>query len=145
MNFRDRRKRSRSDESEAAEEKLNPLMSRKWSSFDLNEEARVEEGDDGMNIEEVEKNEERKYGNTSTNNVNNSNNARRTAVRQYVRSKVPRLRWTPELHLNFVHAVQRLGGQESNNSLFLLFKLKYFISFFIFQLRKGSCNYCKLG
>lgn len=112
LNFRDRRKRSRSDESEAAEEKLNPLMSRKWSSFDLNEEARVEEGDDGMNIEEVEKNEERKYGNTSTNNVNNSNNARRTAVRQYVRSKVPRLRWTPELHLNFVHAVQRLGGQE---------------------------------
>ncbi|KAG0454753.1 hypothetical protein HPP92_024045 [Vanilla planifolia] len=36
------------------------------------------------------------------------------AVRQYVRSKVPRLRWTPDLHLAFVHAVERLGGQEND-------------------------------
>lgn len=35
------------------------------------------------------------------------------SVRQYVRSKMPRLRWTPELHLCFLHAVERLGGQES--------------------------------
>ncbi|XP_011025033.1 PREDICTED: putative Myb family transcription factor At1g14600 [Populus euphratica] len=34
------------------------------------------------------------------------------AVRQYVRSKVPRLRWTPELHRCFVHAIERLGGQD---------------------------------
>ncbi|XP_010322167.1 uncharacterized protein [Solanum lycopersicum] len=34
------------------------------------------------------------------------------SVRQYVRSKTPRLRWTPELHLRFVHAVERLGGQD---------------------------------
>ncbi|KAL9389746.1 hypothetical protein Peur_018351 [Populus x canadensis] len=34
------------------------------------------------------------------------------AVRQYVRSKVPRLRWTPELHHCFVHAIERLGGQD---------------------------------
>ncbi|XP_002521884.2 myb family transcription factor MOF1 [Ricinus communis] len=33
-------------------------------------------------------------------------------VRQYVRSKVPRLRWTPELHHCFVHAIERLGGQD---------------------------------
>ncbi|MQL69229.1 hypothetical protein Taro_001481 [Colocasia esculenta] len=33
-------------------------------------------------------------------------------VRQYIRSKNPRLRWTPDLHLCFVHAVDRLGGQE---------------------------------
>ncbi|KAL9680346.1 hypothetical protein QQ045_018224 [Rhodiola kirilowii] len=33
-------------------------------------------------------------------------------VRQYVRSKVPRLRWTPELHSCFVQAIDRLGGQE---------------------------------
>ncbi|KAL0382151.1 UNVERIFIED_CONTAM: putative Myb family transcription factor [Sesamum calycinum] len=34
------------------------------------------------------------------------------SVRQYTRSKTPRLRWTPDLHLSFVHAVERLGGQE---------------------------------
>ncbi|KAK4754531.1 hypothetical protein SAY87_002635 [Trapa incisa] len=32
-------------------------------------------------------------------------------VRQYVRSKVPRLRWTPELHHCFLLAIERLGGQ----------------------------------
>lgn len=35
-----------------------------------------------------------------------------SGVRPYVRSKVPRLRWTPDLHLCFVQAVDRLGGQE---------------------------------
>lgn len=34
-------------------------------------------------------------------------------VRPYVRSKMPRLRWTPDLHLSFVHAVERLGGEDS--------------------------------
>ncbi|EEF34084.1 DNA binding protein, putative [Ricinus communis] len=34
------------------------------------------------------------------------------SVRQYNRSKMPRLRWTPDLHLCFVHAVERLGGEE---------------------------------
>ncbi|KAE8710111.1 putative Myb family transcription factor [Hibiscus syriacus] len=33
-------------------------------------------------------------------------------VRQYIRSKVPRLRWTPELHHCFVQAIGRLGGQD---------------------------------
>ncbi|XP_038881222.1 putative Myb family transcription factor At1g14600 isoform X2 [Benincasa hispida] len=33
-------------------------------------------------------------------------------VRPYVRSKMPRLRWTPDLHRCFVHAVERLGGEE---------------------------------
>ena len=39
------------------------------------------------------------------------------AVRPYVRSKMPRLRWTPDLHLRFVHAVERLGGQGSEFSI----------------------------
>ncbi|CAL5053229.1 unnamed protein product [Urochloa decumbens] len=37
---------------------------------------------------------------------------RASTVRQYNRSKLPRLRWTPDLHMAFVHAVERLGGQE---------------------------------
>ena len=38
---------------------------------------------------------------------------RAPTVRQYNRSKLPRIRWTPDLHMVFVHAVERLGGQES--------------------------------
>ncbi|XVE87761.1 hypothetical protein DITRI_Ditri19aG0013700 [Diplodiscus trichospermus] len=34
------------------------------------------------------------------------------AVRPYVRSKMPRLRWTPDLHHCFEHAVERLGGED---------------------------------
>nr|GMD92936.1 transcription repressor KAN1-like [Ipomoea batatas] len=34
-------------------------------------------------------------------------------TRTYARSKAPRLRWTEELHRRFVHAVERLGGEES--------------------------------
>ncbi|XP_024358541.1 uncharacterized protein [Physcomitrium patens] len=36
----------------------------------------------------------------------------RGKVRQYVRSRLPRLRWTADLHRCFVVAVERLGGQE---------------------------------
>ncbi|PKA67104.1 Putative Myb family transcription factor [Apostasia shenzhenica] len=35
-----------------------------------------------------------------------------STVRQYNRSKIPRLRWTPDLHFCFVHAVERLGGPD---------------------------------
>ncbi|KAE8688204.1 putative Myb family transcription factor [Hibiscus syriacus] len=42
------------------------------------------------------------------------------AVRQYIRSKVPRLRWTPELHRFFVHAIQRLGGQHKATAKLVL-------------------------
>ncbi|KAJ4889958.1 putative Myb family transcription factor [Raphanus sativus] len=40
-----------------------------------------------------------------------SSDGRISGVRPYVRSPVPRLRWTPELHQNFVHSVNMLGGQ----------------------------------
>ncbi|GLJ39380.1 hypothetical protein SUGI_0804200 [Cryptomeria japonica] len=33
-------------------------------------------------------------------------------VRQYIRSMVPRLRWTPHLHGCFVNAVEHLGGRD---------------------------------
>ncbi|WOL09773.1 transcription repressor KAN1-like [Canna indica] len=40
------------------------------------------------------------------------NCGRNGVVRQYTRSKVPRLRWTPDLHHCFVNAIEKLGGQE---------------------------------
>lgn len=36
-----------------------------------------------------------------------------TIMRPYLRSKVPRLRWTPDLHRCFVQAIDMLGGEES--------------------------------
>ncbi|KAJ6315336.1 hypothetical protein OIU78_018761 [Salix suchowensis] len=44
--------------------------------------------------------------------VDESEKASSSGVRPYVRSKVPRLRWTPDLHLRFAQAVERLGGYE---------------------------------
>ncbi|KAG5069185.1 hypothetical protein JHK85_001562 [Glycine max] len=62
---------------------------------------------------ESEANEEQS---TQKNNGGSSSNStveeNEKKIRPYVRSKMPRLRWTPDLHLRFVHAVQRLGGQE---------------------------------
>ncbi|XP_024026539.1 uncharacterized protein LOC21393650 [Morus notabilis] len=84
------------------------LNSRK---FDLNEEATgTEEADSSINNgvlhdEDLkEKNVEEKVLYSGTKST--------SSVRPYVRSKMPRLRWTPDLHLAFVHAVERLGGQE---------------------------------
>ncbi|KAH9618276.1 hypothetical protein KSS87_005184 [Heliosperma pusillum] len=48
--------------------------------------------------------------NKSSGNSNNINN-NGAGVRQYIRSKVPRLRWTPDLHRCFILAIERLGGQ----------------------------------
>ncbi|KAK4271704.1 hypothetical protein QN277_020356 [Acacia crassicarpa] len=98
------------------------------SSFDLNEGASMEEeednngtdcdmvmaGEDNEDDDEKEKNNEEEGDSTNNNNRSTREevNERRRTVRQYVRSKMPRLRWTPELHLSFVQAVERLGGQE---------------------------------
>ncbi|KAJ1424615.1 SANT/Myb domain [Sesbania bispinosa] len=87
---------------------------RKRSLLDLNEEAMDDIGDDSMSGGEMSSSQE---GNLSSSNNNSSDQegkerATTTTVRQYVRSKMPRLRWTPDLHLAFVHAVDRLGGQE---------------------------------
>ena len=51
--------------------------------------------------------------------LENTNN-NKSGVRPYVRSKMPRLRWTHDLHRCFVHAVERLGGEDRKpNSLSL--------------------------
>ena len=77
-----------------------------------------EEDDDGGSTTDV-------AGSRSSSNNSNTNDAsdiqngtgggvhRVPSVRPYNRSKLPRLRWTPDLHMAFVHAVERLGGQES--------------------------------
>ncbi|KAK4268549.1 hypothetical protein QN277_025193 [Acacia crassicarpa] len=51
-------------------------------------------------------------GGSSSNSTVEETTEKKPLVRPYVRSKMPRLRWTPDLHLRFVHAVQRLGGEE---------------------------------
>lgn len=53
------------------------------------------------------------------------------SVRPYVRSKMPRLRWTADLHRSFVQAIERLGGEESKlaaNSL-ISFSRVYFTTY----------------
>ncbi|KAK1398167.1 HTH myb-type domain-containing protein [Heracleum sosnowskyi] len=51
-------------------------------------------------------------GGSSSNSTIEENENKSSSVRPYVRSKTPRLRWTHDLHLRFVQAVERLGGQE---------------------------------
>ncbi|GMP51318.1 hypothetical protein CsSME_00017593 [Camellia sinensis var. sinensis] len=48
----------------------------------------------------------------SSSNSTVEESEKKLPVRPYVRSKMPRLRWTPDLHHRFVHAVERLGGQD---------------------------------
>ncbi|KAL3519999.1 hypothetical protein ACH5RR_018148 [Cinchona calisaya] len=85
---------------EEQREKTSPDSSHYISSIDLNEEA-------NSNIVGCEKSSE---GNSDNNSTSVEGNEKR--VRQYNRSKLPRLKWTPELHLSFLHAIARLGGQE---------------------------------
>ena len=99
--------------------KHSSLSPQKRSFFDLNEEA-ADDGNDRVsdNVEcgQTSNNNFRSSpeGNLSSNDsTSNEGKERTSTVRQYVRSKMPRLRWTPDLHLAFVHAVERLGGQES--------------------------------
>ena len=49
------------------------------------------------------------------------------AIRTYVKSTMPRLRWTHDLHCRFVYVVERLGGVDRKlNSLFLYILCKDF-------------------
>ncbi|KAK4776649.1 hypothetical protein SAY86_005337 [Trapa natans] len=50
-------------------------------------------------------------GSSSSSTVEGTDQKKPGSVRPYVRSKMPRLRWSPELHLRFIQAIERLGGQ----------------------------------
>ncbi|XP_043700293.1 uncharacterized protein LOC122651014 [Telopea speciosissima] len=91
------------------------LSQKRPSPFDLNEEAISEENsstDTAREEEEEGEDEAASRGNSQKNTSSGEGSERTSTVRQYVRSKMPRLRWTPDLHLAFVHAVEKLGGQE---------------------------------
>ncbi|KAI4356037.1 hypothetical protein L6164_000090 [Bauhinia variegata] len=69
--------------------------------------------EDGYESEENEdESKPNNNGGSSSNSTVDVSSEKKPSVRPYARSKLPRLRWTPDLHLRFVHAIQRLGGQE---------------------------------
>ncbi|KAL3524000.1 hypothetical protein ACH5RR_016834 [Cinchona calisaya] len=78
----------------------------------------IVEGVDHRDDDEKEDNDSSKPNNNGTSSSNSTveedskKSSASGSVRNYVRSKTPRLRWTPELHLCFLHAVERLGGQD---------------------------------
>lgn len=84
------------------------------SSFDLNEVANSD-GDDKCDndVPELGGEYSDRQLEESENHECTNGTGKKNTVRRYVRSKLPRLRWTPELHRSFVHAIERLGGQES--------------------------------
>ncbi|KAJ4970352.1 hypothetical protein NE237_003451 [Protea cynaroides] len=62
----------------------------------------------------ISKNKEKSCSNSSISIENESENKKSssTRLRPYVRSKLPRLRWTPDLHLCFINAIESLGGND---------------------------------
>ncbi|GFS45562.1 myb-like HTH transcriptional regulator family protein [Actinidia rufa] len=85
--------------------------SQKYSSFDLNEVAIDQEGNSRTNEDRASPEGDSSSNNTTLEGKEGMSGSS-SMVRQYIRSKMPRLRWTPDLHLAFVRAVERLGGQE---------------------------------
>jgi hypothetical protein len=87
--------------------------------------------ENGCEISEASEDEESKQNNnggiSSSNSTIEENSEKKPSVRPYVRSKFPRLRWTPDLHFRFLHAIQRLGGQESK------FQHSFFVPFLNFS------------
>lgn len=97
------------------QETSSSLSSQKISSFDLNKIAldEVDGGTSEFNNDHVVKKNTTQESNLRGNDATIDGKERTSTVRPYIRSKMPRLRWTPDLHLAFVHAVKRLGGQDS--------------------------------
>lgn len=99
---------SRDDNMETKQNMLSCDSSENISSIDLNEEAGSNTIEDQA-IEFSSNGEEIKHEDSLK---SAEGDEKKCSVRQYIRSKMPRLRWTPDLHLSFIHAIERLGGQE---------------------------------
>ena len=100
----------------------------------------IDEDDEGESEANEDQSKQNNNGGSSSNSTVEENEKK---IRPYVRSKMPRLRWTPDLHLRFVHAVQRLGGQESeflNYFNCFNFGFQYFV-FVINSSKVGSQNF----
>ncbi|CAK9150419.1 unnamed protein product [Ilex paraguariensis] len=61
--------------------------------------------------EDEDESEKPKDGGSSSNSTVEESE-KKPSIRPYIRSKMPRLRWTPDLHLRFIQAIERLGGQD---------------------------------
>ncbi|KAK6919701.1 SANT/Myb domain [Dillenia turbinata] len=104
--------KDQADVSDIQAKTSNPAVSsKKCSSFDLNEVA-FDEDNGSTGVSHDEALDVLDMASQEGNHISKSTNGKTTMVRQYIRSKLPHLRWTPDLHLSFVHAVERLGGQE---------------------------------
>lgn len=100
------------DHEQAADNTLSS-SSENSSSIDLNEDAGSNVVGDPMNeVSSISIQTKDERSGDSSKQSEEGKEKNKNAVRQYVRSKMPRLRWTPDLHLSFVHAIERLGGQE---------------------------------
>ncbi|KAI3924093.1 hypothetical protein MKW92_028128 [Papaver armeniacum] len=106
-------------ESTGAEGSNTNLYDDKKEGEEEGEEEEEEEVDDVVVVgdEAADGDDEPTNGGCSSNSTvdeseRKGNNNNSSGVRPYVRSKTPRLRWTPDLHMCFIHAVERLGGQE---------------------------------
>lgn len=84
-------------------------------------------------------NEDEEDGSSSNSTV--EENEKKSSVRPYVRSKTPRLRWTHDLHLRFIQAIERLGGQESKLILNLIFLIQRVNSLINYRLNLTASNF----
>ena len=72
----------------------------------------------GENCGDGESSKPKNNGGSSSNSTVEEGDQQKASVRPYVRSKMPRLLWTPDLHLRFIHAMEKLGGQDSELPLY---------------------------
>ncbi|KAH7867085.1 hypothetical protein Vadar_028685 [Vaccinium darrowii] len=82
------------------------------SNSEQNDEHEFDSSEENDQKENKVCNKANRDGSSSSNSTVDEFEKKGASVRPYVRSKMPRLRWTPDLHLRFVQAVGRIGGPD---------------------------------